>query len=185
MPGLPRSFTILSRKLAAMAVAASCAGCGLLFGGEQKVDTKSRDYQITRLDREGGWRVLQDIVPESGDRSDVAFENEKSGAIISLNSVCGPYAERNLDAGVRNLLIGLTGGGKAEIKPTQVDGIEAREATVNAKTEDKGSAAEVKVHAFVLHKGGCSFDLMHIARPSRFQETEDTFERFVRGFHAR
>ena len=185
MPESSRSFTILSRKLAALAVAASCAGCGLLFGGAQKVDTKSRDYQILRLDREGGWRTLQDIVPESGDRSDVAFENERSGAIISMNSVCGTYAERNLDAGVRNLLIGLTSGGKAEIKPAEVDGMEAREAKVQAKTEDKSGPAEVQVHAFVLHKGGCSFDLMHIARPSRFQETEGTFERFVRGFHAR
>ena len=51
MAGSSRSFTTLSRKLADLALAMASGGCGLIFGGEQKVDTKSRDYQILRLDR--------------------------------------------------------------------------------------------------------------------------------------
>ena len=114
----------------------------------------------------------------------MAFEHERSGAIISLNSVCGSYAERNLDAGVRNLP-SASRAAKVEIKPTEIDGMEAREAHVEAKVEKNSSPSHVRIHAFVVHRGGCSYDLMHIARPARFEETTKTFERFVRGFHAR
>src|SRR5581483_1179944 len=92
-----------------IAVAGS-PGCGLIFGGDQRVDNRSHDYTVVRLDRDTGAKNSEwhRLVPSSADASDdeedikhpkpedvgdIAFEHGKTGSIISLNSVCREYRE--------------------------------------------------------------------------------------------
>lgn len=189
MPSKPRRLSQASPGLLLIPLLALIQGCGIFFGGEQKVDTKSRDYEIVRLDKQypGYWRLIQDTGAGVGsDRSDVAFEHSKSGAIISMNSVCGPAAEHSLPALTKNLLMGLKQEGEAQTRSIKVDGVDALETTIMAlpdRRADEGS--RIKVRTVVLAAGGCSYDLMYIARPQVFGKELGVYRQFLEGFHVR
>src|SRR5271155_2478735 len=106
----------LGLRLVAPALLLTAApGCGLIFGGDQRVDNKSHDYTVVRLDRDRGdsWRFLAPTsgrdrpenrtdgasadTPSYDDTGDVAFEHRSTGAIISVDSVCHEYRDASLD----------------------------------------------------------------------------------------
>jgi hypothetical protein len=152
------------------------------------VDNKSHDYSFLRLDRDsGGWRAL---APAQDDSGDVAFEDSKTGNIISLNSVCREYRDASLEELSHYLLLGLNTTGPVESRDTEVDGSKALESTVNATMSrphsakiERASLTPVVVRAVVLRKSGCTYDLMYIARPEAFEAQLGDFERFLKGFH--
>lgn len=182
-------------------LATSSSGCSLIFGGDQRVDNRSHDYTVVRLDREPGrdWLVLSpgarsnrqtdDSNGSPEDTGDIAFEHSKAGAIISLNSVCHDQRDASLEELSRYLLLGLNTRGPTVTRSLELDGVKALEATVDAEMSQRqpnGGSEELpmRVRAVVLRKNGCTYDLMFIARPSAFDGLLPTFERFLKGFHA-
>lgn len=172
------------------------SGCGLIFGGDQRVDNKSHDYTVVRLDRDSSdeWRRLsqapdtkEHAVPQ--EMGDVAYESKKTGSIISLNSVCQEYRDATLEELTRYLLLGINTHGPVKSQDIRVDDTKALESTVNANMAVKNNAGAttetipVRVRAVVLSKGGCTYDFMLIARPNDFPKMTPTFERFLKGFH--
>ena len=164
----------------------------MIFGGDQRVDNKSHDYTVLRLDR-GSSQEWHTLTPSSHEESqesgDLAFEHKKTGSIISINSVCQEHGDATLEELSRNLLMGLNTQGKIKTTEINIAGVAALESTLNAGMSPKNSNNEsnifpVKVRAVVLRKNGCTFDLMYIARPHFFNEILPNFDRFLRGFSA-
>lgn len=156
---------------------------------------------VVRLDREHGeeWRPLSAEAARgesrdpgglpAQDAGDLAFEHRRTGAIISMNSVCREHRDSTLEELSRNLLMGLNTQGQAATRDLEVDGSKALESTVDAGITTRRPSGEteempVRVRAVVLRKSGCTYDLMYIARPAVFDELSPVFDRFLKGFHA-
>lgn len=165
-------------------------GCGLIFGGNQKVDNKSTHYSVYRLDRENGdaWHLIEsgsraaedpqraspsDQEPE---QADIAFEHKTSGAIASLNSVCRPQKNATIEELSRSLFMGLPERKTLDQRRITLDDVPALDATVES--------GDIRVRAVVLKKTGCTYDLMYIAKTAAFDQTLPDFDRFLKGFHA-
>lgn len=175
---------------AALLFVVSAPGCGLIFGGSQKVDNKSSTYAVHRLDREPAkaWRSIHPgAAPDAGargassseqepDQADVAFEHRSTGAVASVNSVCRPLRGATLADLAKNLFMGLPDAITVSSRETELDGVPALDSVVEW--------GDVRVRALVLHKSGCTYDLMYIARKSAYDQSQADFERFLRGFHA-
>lgn len=184
-----------SALIAALAIfSALSQGCGLIFGGDQRVDNKSHDYTVVRLDRDPSsqWRLISSEPaaenPSSEENADVAFEHKKTGAIISLNSVCREYRDASLEELSHYLLMGLNTRGDVALRDLQIDGVKALESNVDAAMNERKPSGEsgeypVRVRTVVLRKAGCTYDLMYIARPRYFAQEASAFERFLKGFH--
>jgi hypothetical protein len=203
---MKRTISVLKSpgfRLFALALLLTAApACGFIFGGDQRVDNKSHDYTVVRLDRERNqeWRVLapgretganraQEGAPSYEDTGDVAFEHRSTGAIISVDSVCNEFHDASLDELTHYLLLGLKTEGPVVTQPTEVDGVHALESSVEAAMNRRSPSSgaketPVRVRAVVLRKSGCTFDLMYIASPEHYDEQLPTFERFLKGFHA-
>lgn len=192
----PRPHRVTSFTLCLVVLALSGPGCGftsLIFGGDQHVDNKSHDYSVLRLDREDSpaWHYLNMRQPEPADQidknpsseetGDVAFEHAKSGAIISVNSVCREYRMESLEELTEDLFLGIQKRGPLISKNTEVDGAQALESTVHA-AQKSDPTSEVRIRAVVLRKSGCTFDIMYIAKPAVFENLLPDFERFLKGF---
>ncbi|MEW6058044.1 MAG: hypothetical protein AB1540_15665 [Bdellovibrionota bacterium] len=168
------------------------SGCGLIFGGDQRVDNKSHDYTVTRLDRDPSnhWRLLPSQTREDlAETGDVAFEHKHTGSIISINSVCREYRDASLEDLSRHLLMGIDTRGPAETREIDIDGAKALESTVDAgmnqqrEPSKQGKASPVKIRAVVLQKSGCTYDFMYVAKPEHFEAQASDFDRFLKGFH--
>lgn len=185
--------------------AALLSSCGLIFGGNQKVDNKAHDYEMVRLDRQSpsNWSILTPNVVEDHDTSprgkqtslaiddggDIAFEHKLSGSIISLNTVCREYREASLEDLTNNLLLGINVRSEPKKRELLVDKTNALETIVDAIMSGRGPSGDnverpVKVSTVVMRKSGCTYDFMLIASPSAFASTYSDFERFLKGFHA-
>lgn len=152
-------------------------GCGLIFGGEQRVDNKSHDYTVHKPDSDQGWKKIS---PEnSADGGDVAYEHAASGAVISLNTACKGSRKMSLDELTRTLFIGLRKTGPEQKRNVVVAGTPALESTVNALTNENQT---IRIRAVVLSKGTCTYDLMYIAPPATFDATLQSFNAFLKDF---
>lgn len=182
-------------------------GCSLIFGGDQRVDNRSHDYTVVRLDheRDAGWHILAPEEPKSSksqahsgatqaptpdDTGDLAFEHKKTGTIISVHSVCNEYRDASLEELSKYLLMGLSTRGSVSSREIELDGTKGLDSTVEAAMSSRSPGAEsksdrpVKVRTVVLKKRGCVYDLMYVAHPDEYARFEPTFERFLKGFHA-
>ncbi|MBI2606790.1 MAG: hypothetical protein HYW49_11995 [Deltaproteobacteria bacterium] len=185
----PNIFRAL-HAVSALVILATSTGCGLIFGGSQKVDNKSSHYSVYRLDREEGghWRLIEagarpaedaksasssDQEPE---QADVAFEHKMSGAIASLNSVCRPQGNATIEELSRGLFMGLPDRKTLDQRRITLDDVPALDATVES--------GDIRVRAVVLKKTGCTYDLMYIAKAAVFNRSLPDFDRFLKGFHA-
>lgn len=186
---------LLMKLLLAVGALVFTPACSLIFGGSEAVDTKSHHYRVVRLDYDDSheWRRLQTASPDVPDteEGDVAFEHQKTGTIISLNSVCGQTRETSLEDLSKYLLLGIDTRGPVASRELEVDGNKALESTVEATMGTRTPSAKngaathpVRVKAVVMRKNACTFDLMFIAQPQSFEALEPTFERFLKGFHA-
>lgn len=212
---LTRKTRAVSRViLSLLLVPAAGPGCSLIFGGDQKVDNKSHDYSVVRLDHDPAseWRVLvpshneansesaqvsnlrDPNTPTSDDTGDLAFEHVNTGTIISVDSVCREYRDAPLEDLSRYLLMGLNTHGQTQTHEIDVNGIKGLDSTVealmtsrspSAKLDRHGDEHPVRVRAVVLKHQGCVYDLMYIAKPADFEKYATSFERFLKGFHAK
>ena len=161
-------------------------GCSVLVGNVKPVEERDTTYQVLRLSTEvpAEWKLLDRTQGRTPDESDLAFQSRKTGAIISLNSVCrSSYLPKggidSLRQFSRQLLLGsfdqvLT---QAEM-PRQVDGIEALETRMTGTVpEGKGEKAQIRV--VVVKKDRCVYDLMLLGRPETIARSEADFDRFV------
>lgn len=161
-----------------LALSSLLSGCGLIFGGSQKVEKKSDEYSHSRLDQEfaGSWRSIEGAVEQNGEKSDYAYEHIETGAIISLNSACGATRPQSLEDLSRNLIMGLRFKEAPIFKTIYVDSHEALQTTLT-------TLHGVTVQTVVLKVNECAFDLMYIANSPVFTKDLTTFEHFVKGFH--
>lgn len=155
-------------------------GCGLIFGGDQTVDTKSHDYSTLRLDKldDTRWKMLEST--NTPDSSDVAYEHAKTGAIISLNSICRGNNNSSLQELSRSLLMGLKKKNEPELREYKLSGSLALEATVDAETVDQKI---VRIRTVVLRRERCTYDMMYVAPREHFQKELHVFNKFLKGFH--
>lgn len=163
------------------------SGCSLLFGGNQKVDKKSHDYDALSLDKESNsqWSLLSNSAssspesPSGQESTDYAYEHKETKVIITLNSVCGPESETDLEKLSKNLLLGLTDSEMpVQSRHIQVDGMAALESTLELNSQ------KAKIQAVVTQKKGCTYDFLFIAAPQHYEKLHPEFLRFLRGFHA-
>lgn len=113
--------------------------------------------------------------------ADVAYQHKPSGSIISLNSTCRERNARedlSLEAVSRSLLLGITSPDEQTSRDLQVSKLPARETTVAGKMNGE----TMKLRVVVLRKEECLYDLMYVAKATRFPEQEATFSDFVTSF---
>ncbi|MBS1961008.1 MAG: hypothetical protein JST04_02245 [Bdellovibrionales bacterium] len=168
------------------------ASCSTLVGNVKPVDQKSTDYGVIDLSKENPkvWKRLDDsaLRPKdaqigsnkqafSSEITDLAFQSKRTSAIISLNSSCreGRESIGDLAPYMKELLLGMREVTEREETTRRIDGIEALQ-TIVAGTL---AGEHTKIHAIVLSKEGCVYDLMYISRPERYPTHEGDFNRFV------
>ncbi len=166
-------------------LASLTSSCGVLVGNIRPVDEKSENYAYLDLTQGGSdWIKLQPSEPsaeESPDApstlSDVAFQSKKTAAIISVNSACRPSqgAEPSLKSVSNLLFLGITDIRDREERQIELQGEPALETTLQGSLHGEPT----RLKTIVFRKKSCTYDLMHIARPDRFQETDATFSRFI------
>jgi hypothetical protein len=166
--------------------------CSTLVGNVKPVDEKSTDYGVLDLSKENPavWSRLyhSELPPKdaqigtnkkafSSEITDVAYQSKKTAAIISLNSSCREGREMAQDLGpyLKELLLGMYEISEKTETTRQISGSEALESTVAGKMTGQST----KIHAIVLSKSDCIYDLMYISRPERFATHADDFNRFV------
>lgn len=151
--------------------------CSLFFGSSDKIDLKSHNYQVLRLDLEknSSWQLIHNEKNES----DIAFKQNKTGAIISVNSVC-KQTKKSLQDLMDTLLLDLNLSTKPQPQEVIIDDSQALAADVQTKTTD---GISIMIRAIVLYKSGCTFDLLYVASQSVFKNQYLYFERFLKGFH--
>ncbi len=185
-------------KVSLAVILLSLFSCSTIVGNVKPVDEKSEIYQVMDLSRENPavWKKLEaaQLLPKdaqigsnsdtySSEVTDFAFQSLKTSAIISLNSSCrqGRNSPSDLKPYLRELLLGISEISEKSEKSTQLAGVPALE----GKVAGKMAGESTKIHAFVLSKNSCVYDLMYISRPDRFSTHEGDFNRFVSSLRLR
>ena len=163
---MPRAF---------VAVVLLAAGCG---GGASFSDSVYRDrearYRVGAVGPE--WRRI------GIDDNDLAWHDERTGAVVSVNATCDPYQDVPLSALTNHLLIGFTDREWRSSEEVPLDGREALRSHVMARLD--GVPRELLL--YVLKKDQCTYDFALIAPPGDpFRASEAEFERLVAGFTTR
>lgn len=172
--------------------------CSTIVGNIKPVDEKSNTYEIADLSKEKPllWKRLDaaQLLPKdaqigtngeafSSEVTDFAFQSTKTAAIISLNSSCrkGRASSADLAPYLRELFLGMSEVTEHSEKTTQVAGVSALEGIVAGQM----AGERTKIHAFVLTKSECVYDLMYISRPDHFPTHENDFNHFVSSLRLR
>lgn len=165
-------------------------GCSLLIGNIKPVEEKSTTYGIQDLSKvDPDWvkfnstpkTSLEAGTPESGTPesgiSDVAYQSKKNASIISINSACKnyPQKENTLKELTRELLLGISDITRLEERSLTVSDTPALETTLKGKIDHE----EMMLRTVVLHRLNCVYDLMFVARPDHFNANLEDFSRFV------
>lgn len=171
------SLLLLTLALASPAL----SGCGILIGNAKTVAEKSESYRALNLSEQNpDWKRLESA--PSTDSSDLAYQSQRTAAIISLNSACRPASSKeSLSEVSRLLFLGILDVSEREERETRVDEQPALETTVRGVLNQE----PVKLRAVVVRKAECVYDLMLIARPETFSNHEADFGRFVSSLRLR
>lgn len=170
----------------------TATSCSTLVGNVKPVDEKSTDYTVLDLAKEYPkvWTRLDDsaLRPKdaqigsnkqafSSEITDLAFQSRRTSAIISLNSSCREGRDSIGDLGpyLKELLLGMRDVTEREESSRRVDGVDGLQSIVAGTM----AGERTKIHAIVLAKQGCIYDLMYISRPERYPTHEGDFNRFV------
>lgn len=140
---------------------------------------KSANYSITPPSEP--WRsVPVGESPNSIDalKADLAFEDTRSGAIISLNSLCRKYTEASLDELSRNLVLGVKNKQVVRERFFDLDGQKAKDTTINGEVEK----AKVQIRTVVTKRNLCTYDFILVAVPEQIPQSEPAFEKFLASF---
>jgi hypothetical protein len=162
------------RPALALALSVSLlAGCG---GGRHLVGSVYRDdeasYRIGPVGR--AWSSL-DVEGEG----DLAWHDERAGAVVAVNASCDPGADVPLTALTNHLLAGFTQREVVSEELVPLDGREALRTHVRARLD--GVPRELLF--YVMKKDDCVYDLGLVTPPgSNFEDALVDFEPFVAGF---
>lgn len=109
----------------------------------------------------------------------LAFRDADRAASILVNARCRTRDEDTpLPALVSHLLMGTTERTFELEETIPFDGREARHVRLTARLDGVANRFEV----YVLKKDGCIYDLLLVAPPHRFGDSQPSFSAFVRGF---
>lgn len=155
------------------------SGCALLF--PDRTAPKSGNYRVTNPP--SPWSKLkpgEDIDAPEAFKADLAFENPKTGAIISLNSVCRKYQESSLDSLTESLVRGIDQRETLERKDLTLDGV----AALNTVYLGFVDGVKLKIETVVLKKNFCTYDFIYVVIPEKEKESHFIFEQFIHSFKA-
>ena len=151
------------------------SACSVMF--PDRTAPKSANYKITPPTPP--WhRYSTEEENQEPLRADVAFENSKTGANFSLNSLCRKYHETSLDVLTESLVRGIEDRVAISSKSIVVNDVDALDSTFEGKVDK----VLVRIRTIVLVKDSCTFDFIYVAIPSREENSHDDFEKFVRSF---
>ena len=153
------------------------SGCSILFPDASA--PKSGAYSVTPPG--DPWKSIP--VGERTDsidalKADVAYEDTRSGAIISLNSLCRKYTNASLDELSRNLVLGIKDKQVLSERDFELSGAPAKDTVIQGEVEN----AKVQIRTVVLKKNFCTYDLIFVASPERVQISEKYFDEFIKSF---
>jgi hypothetical protein len=154
------------------------SSCALLF--PDRTAPKSSEYKVTPPSPP--WQKLAvSNDPNSIEtmRADMAYENPKSGAIISLNSICRKYNKEGLEALTENLVRGIGDRKVLKQEEVQIDGATALDTLYEGTVDD----VFLNLRTVVLIKGSCTFDFIYVSVPKRENGQPHAFDDFLATFH--
>jgi len=156
---------------ALLAVVLFAAGCGGASFSDQVYRDAEARYRVGEVG--SGWRRV-DI-----DQNDLAWHDERTGAVVQVNATCDPFQDVPLSALTNHLLIGFTDREWRSSEAVPLDGREALRSHLVAKLD--GVPRELLF--YVLKKDRCTYDFALIAPPGEpYRQAEAEFERLVAGF---
>ncbi len=155
------------------------AGCSVVFSDRSA--PKSANYYVNPPP--SPWKpvpVGQDPGSIEALRADIAYEDPRTGAIISLNSICRKYWSLSLDEMSRNLLLGIKKAKEIKFKYLKIDGGNAKDSTHHGESND----TPVKIRTVVIKKSRCIYDFIYVSEIAGAENSESTFEDFLSSFSA-
>lgn len=121
-----------------------------------------------------GWRAV-----EVERHNDLAYANDRLGAVIQVNGSCDPGLDIPLPALTNHLLFGFTERNIDAQELVPMDGREALRTQVRAKLDGVPRQLEL----VVLKKDGCVYDFALVARPgASFSEAQAVFHAMLDSF---
>jgi hypothetical protein len=152
--------------------------CALLF--PDHMAPKSSDYKIAPPP--SPWSKLavgKDPNSMESMKADLAFENARTGGIISLNSLCRKYDDTSLEALTNSLVRGIGRRELHEQTETKIDGAKALDSTFTGEVDQ----VKLKIRTVVVFKDSCTFDFIYVSIPKRDHDGDKAFDAFLASFH--
>jgi hypothetical protein len=131
---------------------------------------EARGFKIPLL-REG-WQQFE------ADGTDLAFRAEPGGQVAALFVDCDGEQSIPLRILARRLFFGIDAKRIIAQKSVSLNGTGAVHTLLVGRLQN----TEVMVSSYVAKDGGCTYDLVYVASPARFQGRLPEFERFVKGW---
>lgn len=166
-----------STKTTVLLLCTFASACSLLF--PDRTAPKSASYTIIKP--KGDWSkiaVSEATADSDSLRADIAFENKKTGGIISLNSICRKYNRYTLEELTLNLVRGIENKEEVEKMLRKIDGADALD-TLFSGIVDK---VKVNIRTVVLIKNNCTYDFLHVVVPQKNYALDPEFDRFIESF---
>jgi hypothetical protein len=153
------------------AIALAMAGCvSVNIGPKSGEHSKGVDYQSPAEP----YKTLKDAT------ADRAWINKVSGDSISFFSTCNDPADPSLETVARDLFSGLSELNVGSQTQPTYNGREGLRMEVVGKVD----GVPTQVSALIFKKNGCTYTLSHVGTTRTFGSDKNTFEEFLRNFHA-
>lgn len=156
----------------AIAVASAClSGCISVNLGP-KGPEKSKNVVVTP--------PPAPFVEKKGFRADGAWQNPKTGTLISYLSTCNEQADPSLEAATDEVISAFGETKTLSQKKLEFNEREALETQAEARVE----GVPTKIRALLFKKNGCLYTLTHLGLSKSFDKDTAYFDGFVKGFQA-
>jgi hypothetical protein len=156
------------------------ASCAILFPDSSA--PKSGNYKITPP--QDPWKAVpvgEISATLDAQKADLAFEDTRTGAIISLNSLCHKYTKTSLEELSRNLVLGIKDKNVVREKKLEIAGGQAMDTTIQGEVE----GAKIQIRTVVLKRSPCTYDFIHVTVPEKAEVTEKDFDIFIASFEVK
>lgn len=112
----------------------------------------------------------------------MVFENDRIGATIVTDALCGPkFDEAPLSHLLQDLFRPMEKRNVGKLREVTVDGRRA----LRAQGEGNLDGVPLRMEAVVVKKDFCLYDFVYFAPPERFPEGARDFEEYLHGFRVR
>ena len=142
--------------------------------GPLREDIKARNFKIGKLP--SSWRLFEK--EKSGD-ADMLYEKSRTGAFISVNSVCNRYPDSSLDSLLNELFVPIQHAEVASTRDFKLDDRAALEKIVTGTID----GVDVESRFVVIRKNNCIFDFTLNSRNKIRDEANKEFDNMLAGFH--